>query len=182
LERRIFMLNSVLEKRRSIRRFQEKRIEPEKIDTLIEATLRSPSSMGHNPWEFIVVTDKDMLQTLSRAKEHGSAFMKNAPLGVVICADPDTSDVWIEDASIASIVLHLTSTSLGLGSCWVQIRERMHDSSKTAEKFIAEVLNLPENLRVLSMVGIGYPAEEKPGHGKETLPYGKVHWNRYGER
>lgn len=176
------MLNSVLEKRRSIRRFQEKRIEPEKIDTLIEATLRSPSSMGRNPWEFIVVTDKTILQTLSRAKEHGSAFMKNAPLGVVICADPDTSDVWIEDASIASIVLHLTATSLGLGSCWVQIRERMHDSSKTAEKFIAEVLNLPENLRVLSMVGIGYPAEEKPGHGKETLPYGKVHWNRYGER
>jgi len=176
------MLISVLEKRRSIRRFQEKKIEPEIIDTLIEAALRSPSSMGHNSWEFIVVTDKDMLQTLSRAKEHGSAFMKNAPLGVVICADPGKSDVWIEDASIASIILHLTAASLGLGSCWIQIRERMHDSTKTAEAFLAEALNLPENLKVLSMVGIGYPTEDKPGHGKETLAYGNVHWNRYGER
>lgn len=176
------MLISVLEKRRSIRRFQEKKIEPEKIDALIEAALRSPSSMGRNPWEFIVVTAKDMLQTLSRAKEHGSAFMKNAPLGIVICADPGKSDVWIEDASIASIILHLTAVSLGLGSCWIQIRERMHDSAKTAETFLAEALNLPENLKVLSMVGIGYPAEDKPGHEKETLPYGKVYWNRYGEK
>ncbi|MBW2094610.1 MAG: nitroreductase family protein [Deltaproteobacteria bacterium] len=176
------MLISVLQKRRSIRRFLEKDIEPEKIDALIEAALRSPSSMGRNPWEFIIVTDKAILHTLSRAKEHGSAFMKNAPLGIVICADPDTSDVWIEDASIASIILHLTAASLGLGSCWIQIRERMHNNTKTAEAFVADVLHLPENVRVLSMVGIGYPAEEKPGHGKETLNYGKVHWNRYGEK
>jgi nitroreductase len=71
---------------------------------------------------------------------------------------------------------------LGLGSCWIQIRERMHDSTKTAEAFLAEALNLPESLKVLSMVGIGYPAEDKPGHGKETLAYGKAHWNRYGEK
>lgn len=176
------MLLSVLQKRRSIRRFQEKDVEPEKIDALIEAALRSPSSMGRNPWEFIVVTDKIVLERLSRAKEHGSSFMKRAPLGIVVCADPATSDVWIEDASIASIILHLTAVSLGLGSCWIQIRERMHDSTKTAEAFVADVMNLPQNLRVLSMVGIGYPAEEKPGHGKGTLPYGKVHWNRYGKK
>jgi len=176
------VLISVLQERRSIRRFQEKSIEPEKIDALIEAALRSPSSMGRNPWEFIVVTDKAILQRLSRAKEHGSTFMKNAPLGIVVCADPDTSDVWIEDASIASIILHLTAVSLGLGSCWIQIRERMHDSTKTAEAFVADVLSLPQNLRVLSMVGIGYPAEEKPGHGKEILPYEKVHWDRYGKK
>ena len=182
MEREIVMVVSLLEKRRSIRRFQDKEIEPEKIDTLMEGALRSPSSMGRNPWEFIIVTDKEILQTLSRAKEHGSAFLKNTPMGVVVCADPGTSDVWIEDASIASLVLHLTAASLGLGSCWVQIRERMHDSTKTAEAFVVEVLKLPQNLRVLSIVGIGYPAEEKPGHGKETLPYGKVHWNRYGGR
>lgn len=175
------MLISLLQKRRSIRKFQERRIEPEKIDALIEAALRSPSSMGRNPWEFIVVTDKEILKTLSRAKEHGSAFMKNAALGIVVCADPGKSDVWIEDASIASIILHLTAASLGLGSCWIQIRERMHDSAKTAETFLAEVLNLPENLRVLSMVAIGYTAEGKPGHGNETFQYGKVHRNRYGE-
>jgi nitroreductase len=172
----------LLQARRSIRKFQDRKIEPEKIDKLMEAALRAPSSMGHNPWEFIVVTDKVVLESLSRAREHGSAFIKNAPLGIVICADPAKSTVWIEDASIASIILHLTAASLGLGSCWIQIRERMHDSTKTAGAYLADVLNLPENLKVLSMVGIGYPAEEKPGHGKETLSYEKVHRNRYGEK
>jgi nitroreductase len=172
----------LLQARRSIRKFQDRKIEPEKIDKLMEAALRAPSSMGHNPWEFIVVTDKVVLESLSRAREHGSAFIKNAPLGIVICADPAKSTVWIEDASIASIILHLTAASLGLGSCWIQIRERMHDSTKTAGAYLADVLNLPENLKVLSMVGIGYPAEEKPGHGKETLSNEKVHRNRYGEK
>ena len=176
------MMISLLQARRSIRRFQDRKVEPEKIDKLMEAALRAPSSMGHNPWEFIVVTDKVVLESLSRAREHGSAFIKNAPLGIVICADPAKSTVWIEDASIASIILHLTAASLGLGSCWIQIRERMHDSTKTAGAYLADVLNLPENLKVLSMVGIGYPAEEKPGHGKETLSYEKVHRNRYGEK
>jgi len=172
----------LLQARRSIRKFQDRKIEPEKIDKLMEAALRAPSSMGHNPWEFIVVTDEAVLEGLSRAKEHGSAFMKGAALGIVVCADPDKSDVWIEDTSIASIILHLTAASLGLGSCWIQIRKRMHDDTKTAEAFLAELLNLPENMKVLSMVGIGYPAEEKPGHGKETLSYEKVHMNRYGEK
>jgi nitroreductase len=172
---------SLLERRRSIRRFQERKVEPEKIEKLIEAALRAPTSMGHNPWEFVVVTDEAVLEGLSRAREHGSAFIKNAPLGIVVCADPDKSTVWIEDASIASIVLHLTAASLGLGSCWIQIRERMHDSTKTAGAYLAGILNLPENLKVLSMVAVGYPAEEKSGHGKETLPYEKVHRNRYGE-
>ena len=176
------MLVSLLQGRRSIRRYQERKIEPEKVDKLMEAALRAPTSMGHNPWEFVVVTDEAVLQGLSRAKEHGSTFIKKAPLGIVVCADPDKSDVWIEDASIASIILHLTAASLGLGSCWIQIRERMHDGTKTAEAYLAELLNLPENLKVLSMVAVGYPAEEKPGHGKETLLYGKVHRNRYSEK
>jgi nitroreductase len=176
------MLISLLQRRRSIRRFQERKIEPEKIDQLMEAALRAPTSMGHNPWEFVVATDEVVLERLSRAREHGSAFIKNAPLGIVVCADPDKSTVWIEDAAIASIILHLTAASLGLGSCWIQIRERMHDGTKTAGAYLAEVLNLPENLKVLSMVAVGYPAEEMPGHGKETLPYEKVHRNRYGQK
>jgi len=176
------MVISVLETRRSIRRFQERDVEPEKIATLIEAALRSPSSAGRNPWEFIIVNEKPLLEQLSRAKPHGAAFMKDASVGFVVCADPAKCDVWIEDASIASIILHLTAASLGLGSCWVQIRERMHDNSTSAEAFLREVLGLPENLKVLSMVGMGYPAEEKPGHDRETLPYEKVHWNRFGNK
>src|SRR4030042_1604382 len=109
------MVISLIQKRRSIRRFLPKPVDAGKIDLLIEAALRSPSSRGLNPWEFIVVTDKDLLEKLSRSKQHGSAFLQNAPLGIVVCADPEKCDVWIEDASIASIFIHLAAASLGLG-------------------------------------------------------------------
>ena len=174
------MLVALLQKRRSFRKFSEKKVEPEKIDQLIEAALRSPSGRGINPWEFVVVTDEGTLEKLSMAKEHGSAFLKNAPLGIVVCADPGKQDIWIEDASIASIIIHLTAASLGLGGCWIQIRERMHKGSEPAEPHIKKLLNLPAHFKVLSIVAVGYPDEQKPPHPKEKLPYEKIHREVYG--
>jgi len=174
------MFLSLVQKRRSIRQYSERPVEKEKIDLLMEAALRSPSSRGFNPWEFIVVTDRDLLEKLSKAKTHGASFLKNAPLGIVVCADPEKCDVWIEDASIASILLHLAAESLELGSCWIQIRMRMHDQTKTSQEYVQELLNIPGNLNVESMIAIGYPAESKPPHRKENLPYEKVYYNEYG--
>jgi len=175
------MFLSLVQKRRSIRRYLDKPVEPEKIDRLIEAALRSPSSRGFNPWNFVVVTDSVLLEKLSKAKPHGASFLKDASLGIAVCADPEKCDVWIEDASIASIYIHLAAESMELGSCWIQIRKRMHDQTKTAEQYIRELLNIPENFNVESMIAIGYPAEIKSPHSKEDLQYGKVHYNLYGK-
>ena len=174
------MFLSLIEKRRSIRKYTGKPLEAEKIDALVEAALRSPSSRGFNPWEFVVVTDKTLLEKLSKAKPHGASFLKNAPLGIVVCADPAKCDVWVEDASIASIFIHLAAESMGLGSCWIQIRKRMHDQTTTAQAYIRDLLDIPENLSVESIVAIGYPGEKKPPHLKEELQYEKVHYDFYG--
>jgi nitroreductase len=174
------MFMSLIEGRRSIRKFTGRQVESEKIDILLEAALRSPSSRGFNPWHFIVVTNPSLLEKLSKAKQHGSSFLRNAPLGIVVCGDPDRSDVWIEDCSIASIFIHLAAASLELGSCWIQIRERMHDKTKTAEAYVHNLLEIPARLRVESIVAIGYPDEKKPPHKKETLQYEKVHYDSYG--
>jgi nitroreductase len=101
-------------------------------------------------------------------------------VGIVVCADQKKSDVWIEDASIASIIIHLTAASLGLGSCWIQIRKRMHNQTDSAEGYIADVLKLPADLKILSIIGIGYSAEQKPPHEKEKLLYSKIHREVYG--
>ncbi|MBS1237600.1 MAG: nitroreductase [Deltaproteobacteria bacterium] len=175
------MILPLIQKRRSIRKYQKKTIEPDTIQTLVEAALRSPSSMGYNPWEFVVVDDADLLDKLSKAKLHGSGFIKNAPLGIVVCADPERSSVWVEDASIACTYIQLAAESLGLGSCWIQIRERMHDQTKTAEAYISEVLKIPNKMKVEAMIAIGYPDEQKPPRAKEDLQYGKVHQNLYGK-
>ena len=172
---------SLIQKRRSIRKFLEKPVEKEMIDTIIEAALRAPSSRGYNPWEFVVVTKRDLLKKLSDAKMHGSEFLKNAPLGIVVCADPDKCDVWVEDCSIASTFIFLASESLGLRSCWIQIRERMHNESLTSEAYVAKVLGIPSKLKVESIIAIGYPDEKKPPHKKEELQYEKIYHNQYGK-
>lgn len=168
--------------RRSVRKFRDRDVEPEKIDLLIEAALRSPSSRGFNPWEFVVVTEPELLGRLSAAKPHGALFLKRAPLAVVVCADPRKSDVWVEDASIAAIFLHLAAASLDLGSCWIQIRKRDHDPGRTAGDFVRDLLRIPEGLEVESIVAIGYPAEEKTPHPASSLMVEKVSYNRYGQK
>jgi len=175
------MFDALIQKRRSIRRYSEKKVAADKIDMLVEAALRSPSSRGFNPWRFIVVTDKGLLEKLALAKPHGSSFLKNAPLGFVVCADPEVSDVWVEDTSIATIIIQLAAESMGLGSCWIQIRKRMHDEIKSAETYVSEILNIPENLCVESMIAVGYPDEKKSSHRKEDLQYEKVYRDAYGK-
>ncbi len=176
------MFLDLIRQRRSIRKFSDREIEPGKIEKLKEAALRSPSSMGHNPWEFVFVTDSRLLRSLSRAKPHGAGFLAGARLGIVVCADPEKSTVWIEDASIATTFIQLAAESIGLGSCWIQIRERLHSENKPAETYIAELLGIPSNLKIESMVGIGYPAERKTPHARETLQDEKIFLNRYGSR
>lgn len=164
----------ILRARRSIRKYKDKEIEPQKIELLKEAALRSPTSRNFRPWQFIFVTDKGKLEELSFAKPSGSAFLKGASLGVVVCADEKESDVWIEDCSIASILLQLTGQSLGLGSCWIQIRKRWYNDSKTSEDYVREVLGLTENLKVESIISFGYSDEEKGPISARQLQYDKV--------
>ncbi len=176
------MFLDLIRQRRSIRKFTDREIEADKIDLLKEAALRSPSSMGNNPWEFVFITDRQLMRSLATAKPHGAGFLAGAKLGIVVCADPEKSTVWIEDASIATTFIQLAAESLGLGSCWIQIRERMHSDGKPAEAHIAELLDIPVNLKIESMVGIGYPAEQKAPHAREKLQDEKIFLNRYGSR
>ena len=169
----------LLRTRRSIRTITSEKIAPEALQVLVEAALRAPSSRGINPWEFIVVDDPALLLKLSQAKQHGSQFLKNAPLAIVVCADSTKSDVWVEDCSIAAIIIQLTAVSLGLGSCWAQIRNREHDTEQSAESYIQELLGLPEQIRVESVLGIGLPAEKKLSLGVDKLQYNKIRNNRW---
>ena len=164
----------ILRDRRSIRRYKDEKIDEQIIEQLKEAALRSPSSRGINPWRFLFITDKEKLEVLSRAKKSGSGFLKGAGLGVVVIARDEESDVWIEDCSIASIILQLAGHSLGLGSCWVQIRNRMHDDGQTSEDYIRKVLDLPERSKVECMIAFGYPDEIKEPHSRSELKYEKI--------
>ena len=175
------MFLDLLRKRRSIRLYDSRPVEKKHIDCLIEAMLRSPSSRSLNPWHFVVVTDPGLIEGLSKAKPHGAKFLKNAPLAIVVCADPSVSDVWVEDCSIASLHLHLAATDLGLGSCWIQIRKRQHDESLSSEQYVAKILHIPEEMRVEAVIAVGYPKEEKQGQPGSSLLYERVSYDKYGQ-
>lgn len=170
------MFLDLLKKRRSIRTFQDIEVEQGKIDILVEAMLRSPSSRSRNPWQFYVVTDRQVIKQLSKCKEHGAGFLAKAPLVIVVCGQPSVCDVWIEDCSIATLILHLEATDLGLGSCWVQVRLREHSTSLSSEEYIKRLLDIKDGLSVEAMVGFGYPKETKDSHELSSLAFEKVHY------
>lgn len=172
----------LLRQRRSIRQFQSRPIEAEKQQLLLEAALRAPSSRGTKPWQFILVNDPQVLHGLADSKQHGSNFLGGAPLAIVVAANPHFSDVWVEDCSIAATLIQMAAVSLGLGSCWVQIRLRTHDEVGSAEDYLCELLGIPDRLKVECVLGLGYPAEDKPGHPSDYLLKNRIHENRYEEK
>ena len=171
----------LLRKRRSIRRYTSAKVESSAVALLIEAALRSPSSHGNNPWEFVIIDDPEALLKLSASKEHGSSFLKKAPFAIVVCANEATSDVWVEDCSIASILVQMTAFSLGLGSCWIQIRKRLHDGNSSSEEYIRNILELPTGIRVLTIISVGHPDEHPKPLPVSRLEYAKVKYNSYDQ-
>lgn len=163
-----------------MRKFTDESLTQEEVVALLKAALMSPASKRSNPWQFIVVDDKDMLEKLSHSKEHGAAFISGAALAVVVMADPLASDVWIEDASIASIMLQLQAEDLGLGSCWVQVRERFTALGVPSGEYVREVLDIPLQLQVVSIVAIGHKGMERKPFDEEHLQWEKIHINKYG--
>ena len=169
----------LLQQRRSIRKFQARPVEPEKVERLSEALLRAPTSRNLQPCQFLIVDDPQLIQGLSRSKAHGTGFLETAPLAVVIAADPQRSDVWIEDCSIAAIIVQLAAEELGLKSCWGQLRQRPHNERQSASDYARQLLAVPAGFEVPIIIGLGYPAEEKEGHPRAALPFDKLHHNRF---
>ncbi|MBN1980860.1 MAG: nitroreductase family protein [Chitinivibrionales bacterium] len=169
----------LLRTRRSVRTYRKSPLSPHTIETLKEAVLRSPSSRDINPWRFIFVDDVLLLDRLACCKKHGSEFLAEAGLGVVICGDETSSDVWVEDCSIAAIILQLACHDLGLGSCWSQVRNRIHDTATTAEAYIQSLLGLPSTLRIECIIGIGYPETDSEPREEKKLELNKIGFNEF---
>ena len=152
----------------------------EEVVALMKAALMAPTSKRSNAWQFVVVDDKDLLKQLSLCKEQAAQFIADVALAVVVMADPLASDVWIEDAAIASIYVQLQAEDLGLGSCWVQVRERFTASGIPANDYVHDVLDIPLQLQVLSIIAIGHKGMERKPFDEARLQWEKIHLNKYG--
>jgi nitroreductase len=165
-------------RRRSIRKFQDKAVEHEKILELLKAAQAAPSAVNSQPWEFVVVSEAPNLDRLREQMEYGHY---RAPVIIVVCGSPATArnpsgeTYWLQDCSAAIENILLAAVGLGLGSVWVAVYPR-------AEKIetVRRIVNLPDGVTPLALIYTGYPAEEKPPH--TLYDEKRVHWQHYQEQ
>ncbi|WP_291861852.1 nitroreductase family protein [Marinilabilia sp.] len=166
----------LIKKRRSCRKFTEEKVSPDEIDQILKSALWSPTSKNNRPWEFVVVEKAETLKALSQCKPHGSSFLSGAPLGIVVLGAPDKSDVWVEDCSIASIMMQMTAESLGLGSTWIQIRLRLGEEGNMAADNVKKIINAPDKLEVLGIMVFGHKEKERKPYSDDILLWDRVHY------
>ncbi|MEE1165159.1 MAG: nitroreductase family protein [Lachnospiraceae bacterium] len=166
--------------RRSVRSYTGEAVPMEKLNTIIMAGLSSASSRAIRPWDLIVVRDKDKLIEMSGCRLKGSSRMlAGADAAIVVVGDEERSDVWIEDCSVVMANMHLMASALGVGSCWIQGRDREAVDGETTEDFLRRILQFPSESRLLAILSLGMPDEELPARTPESLPFNKVHINKY---
>lgn len=174
--------SELLAGRRSCRKYTDEPVSEDDILLLLKAGLMSPTSHNGKSWRFVVVDDKETLKLLSTSKEAGASMLSDAALAIVVCADSLSSDVWVEDASVASAMILMQAEDLGLGACWVQIRERNTMHGTPLGDYVRNILGIPMQFEVVSIISIGHKAGTKPPVREEDLQWEKVYINRYEDR
>lgn len=168
-------LHQLLLERHSIRRYKDQPVSADDVRTIIEAALLAPSSKSARPWQFVVVEDKTTLASLAGCKQFGSKPVASAAFAVVVAVDTTLSDVYVEDASVAATLMHLQAADLGLGSCWIQVRNRFAADGESSETVVREILGIPEQFSVECIVTFGYIDEERKPVDPSKLLWEKVH-------
>lgn len=171
--------SELIKTRRSMRQFTDELLSGDDVKLLLRAGLMAPSSKGLHSYEFVVVEDKEMLSALSQSKQVGSDFLAGAPLAIVVLADPAVSDVWIEDASVAATHILLQAEDLGLGACWIQVRNRYSADERSTEQMVKSLLGIPEDRGVVCIIAVGHKGMERKPQNEDRLKWERVHIGQF---
>lgn len=175
MENKLFELAA---RRRSVRRYTKEHIDDAVIDEILKVALTAPASFGHQPVEFIVVREKQMIRSLASCKSLGGSQIIGADAVIVVMVKLDRGEFWIEDGAIASAYLLLAAEQYDVGACWVHIRNRS-GKQKSSDEEIRALLGVPEGYAVLNLVALGGKGEQKRGYTESDFDKSKVHFERY---
>lgn len=160
--------------RTSVRDYEARPVEKEKIEKMLRAAMAAPTAMNKQPWHFVVVDQRNVLDALAGANPYAK-MLKKAPLAIVVCGNTDKMiegggrDFWIQDASAATENLLLAAHAMGLGAVWTGA----YPSEERCIS-ISKVLSLLDNLVPLNMIVVGYPSEHpqpKQKFKEENISY-----------
>ena len=169
-----------IKKRKSVRSFEDKPVSKETLTKLLDAARVAPSAKNAQPWHFIVITDKKKREELSKGMF--AKWLHNAPVVIAACGDEKASSKWfLVDTALALENMVLAATGEGLGTCVV---------GSFDESDVKKILGIPESLRVVALLAVGYANEKQSVTGKlfsfakgkrKTLPE-VVSVENYGEK
>ncbi|MGL5350026.1 MAG: nitroreductase family protein [Cetobacterium sp.] len=165
--------------RRTIRKYTTQNIEKEKLDEILKTTLASPSGRNLKPFELILTQNKDILNKLSFSKKVGSAMLSEADAAIIVLGNPEISTTWNEDSSIASFTIQLKAFQLGLGSCWINVKDRKTSDGIDSEIYIKNLLSIPSHFKIVSIISLGYPNEEKIPRNENDMDFSKIHIDKF---
>ncbi|MBZ5515466.1 MAG: nitroreductase family protein [Acidobacteriia bacterium] len=158
----------VLKTRRSLRAYTPEPVPKEIIEGLVDCGRLAVTAINLQPWEFVVVTNREVLRSIAQTPDHGK-FIADAPVCVaVLCRD---TKYYLEDGSAATENILLAAHAHGLGSCWVAGDKKPYASE------ICRLVGAPQGYKLVSLIPIGCPAES-PEKGKRPLS-DVLHWERY---
>ena len=150
----------LIEKRRSIRKFSERAVPREVVDRILHETLSAPSARNTRTTRLVVVDDPALVARMADMRDYGSAFMKGAPLAIVVLGDTTKSDLWRENAAISATIPQRACVDEGLASCWVHIngrpRRKDEPGGETAAGYLRSFLPIPADCQPLCAVAAGY--------------------------
>ena len=158
--------------RRSIRKYTDQPVPEETIEQILKAAMYAPSSSNRQPWQFVVIRDRKMLDEIPKFHKYSQMILE-AQVGIVVCGDMDLAkpdEVWVQDCSAATQNLLLAAHALGLGAVWLGVYPR-----EERVNGLRKLLNLPDHVKPLSLISIGYPWEEKGD--PERYDESRVHYD-----
>ncbi len=160
--------------RRSIRRYTAQAVSRDDIDQLLRAAMAAPSANNAQPWRFLVITERSLLDAIPKFHPY-AAMLREAPLAILVCGDTTlekSPGYWVVDCAAATQNLLLAAHALGLGAVWLGLyprEERMRD--------MAAFAGLPGQIRPLALISIGHPAEQKPAN--DRFDASRISWNKW---
>ena len=173
------MLNTILH-RRSVRQYTEENIPEEKLNDILYAGLAAASSKNRRPWEFVVIRNKEMLNKLGDCRPSAGNLLGKCNAAIVVAADSELVDVWVEDCASAITQMHLMADALGIGSCWLQVRLRTTpDGSRATQDVVKELLGIPDKYSVMAILTLGMPASHPGARTVDELLLEKIHHEHF---
>ena len=173
-------MNQTLEtifNRSSIRSYSDKQVEKDQIMTLLRAGMSAPSAVNKQPWAFVVIDDKALMEKIGEELKN-AAMIKKASCAIVVCGDLKLTlegagqEYWIQDCSAATENILLAAHSMGLGAVWCGI----YPGKERIEK-LSNLLSLPENIIPLNIIPIG--VRDKEQEPKDKWKEDRIHWNKW---